>query len=152
MAFTASADLRASLGMGLSTEAGVGYTTLKYLDDVSKNTFTMGHGQRYGVRASETARNDVAVANRALTYTQTFEFVLTKGYSQTGMTDLNKYEAFDELHEIALRFYNRVIVTKGGLPGTVLNAINFFVQDPEFLEDKVAVLTGNIDIIYRLTL
>jgi hypothetical protein len=112
----------------------------------------MGHDKRYGVRPGETPRNDVAIANQALTYTQTFQFVLTKGYSQTGMTDEAKFEAFLDLHEIALRFNNRVIKTKAGLPGTVLNAINFFLDEPEFLDDKVAVLTGNIDIIYRLTL
>lgn len=151
---SAGRDLRDSLKMCLSTEAGPDYTTLKYVDsaNLSKNTFTMGHDRRYGVRPGETLRNDVAVANRALTYTQTFQFVLTKGYAQTGMTDEAKYEAWLDLEDIALRFNNRVINTKAGLPDTVLNAINFSFDEPEFLDDKVAVLTGNIDIIYRLTL
>lgn len=149
---TQARDIKNSLKMCLSTTAGAEYNELKYLDDLSKNSFTGGHDQRYGVVPGATPRNDVAEVNKALTYTQTFQFVLTKGYCQDGVSDTDKFEAFLDLHEIALRFNNKVLTTKGGLPGVVLNSINFFVEEPEFLEDKVAVLRGNIDIIYRLTL
>lgn len=145
-------DLRDSLKVCLSSEAGVEYNELKYLEELSGNSFTGNHDKRYGVRPGATSRNDAAEVNRALTYTQTFEFVLTKGYCQDGVSDTDKYEAWLDLTEIALRFNNKVINTKAGLPSRVLNAIEFTLAEPVFLDDKVAVLTGNIDIIYRLTL
>ena len=149
---TVARDLRDSLKMCLLNVAGAEYHELKYLDDLSQNSFTGGHDKRYGVRPGVTPRNDEAEVNKALTYTQTFEFVLTKGYCESGVSDSEKYEAFLDLHEIALRFNNKVLTTKAGLPSRVLNSINFELAEPVFLDDKVAVLTGNIDIIYRLTL
>lgn len=136
----------------LLSEAGPEYNELKYLEDLSLNSFTGGHDKRYGVRPGETPRNDAAEVNRALTYTQTFQFVLTKGCYLSGVSDSGKYEAFLDLHEIALRFNKKVLNTKAGLPGTVLNSINFRLNEPLFLDDKVAVLVGNIDIIYRVAL
>ena len=138
----------------LLSVAGSEYNELKYLDPATiiQNSFTGGHDKRYGVRPGATPRNDVAVVNRALTYTQTFQFVLTKGYCKTGMSDVEKYEAFLDLHEIALEFNNKVLTTKAGVPSRVLNSVNFLIEEPLFLDDKVAVLTGNIDLIYRLTL
>ena len=149
---TVGRDVRDALLVCLSSEAGAEYNNLKYLDELSQNAFSGGHDKRYGIRPGATPRNDAAEVNRALTYTQTFQFVLTKGYCQSAVSDTEKYEAFLDLHEIALRFNNRVLKTKAGLPSRVLNSINFNLNDPVFLDDKVAVLTGNIDIIYRLTL
>ena len=149
---TAARDIRDSLQMCLSTTAGAEYNELKYLDDLEQNSFTGGHDKRYGVRPGAAPRNDDAEVNKSLTYTQTFQFVLTKGYKHSKVSDSEKYEAYLDLHEIALRFNNKVLNTKAGLPSRVLNSINFFLEEPVFLDDKVAVLTGNIDIIYRLTL
>jgi hypothetical protein len=136
----------------LSAEAGAEYNELKYLNEITLNSFNGGHDKRYGVRPGATPRNDEAEVNKSLTYTQTFQIVLTKGCTLTGVSDTERYEAFLDLHEIALKFQKRVINTKAGLPSRVINAINFTIDEPEFLDDKVAVLTGNIDIIYRISL
>lgn len=149
---TVGRDVRDALAGCLLSEAGVEYNELKYLDDLSQNSFTGGHDKRYGIRPAASVRNDVAEVNKSLTYTQSFQFVLTKGYCQSAVSDTKKYEAYLDLHEIALRFNNKVLNTKAGLPSRVLNSINFSLDEPEFLDDKVAVLTGNIDVIYRLTL
>lgn len=150
---TVGRDLRDSLTTCLSTVAGVEYNQLKYLQELSNNSFSGGHGKRYGVRPSLAGRNDIAEVSKSLTYTQTFKFVLTKEFCQDGVSDTDMYEAWLDLQEIALRFNSKVINTKAGLPSRVINAVNFFIEEPEFLlNDKVAVLTGNIDIIYRLTL
>lgn len=149
---TAARDIRDALRNCLSSEAGAEYNELKYLDDLEQNSFTNGKDRRYGVRPGAAPRNDDAEVNRALTYTQSFQFVLTKGYKQSAVSDSEKYEAYLDLHEIALRFNSKVLKTKAGLPSRVLNSINFVLDGPVFLDDKVAVLTGNIDIIYRLTL
>lgn len=143
-------DLRNSLETCLLSVAGPEYNKLKYLDDINKNSFGQGHGERYGVRPGITPEFDGVTKH--LTYTQTFQFVLTKGFCNDGVSDTDQYEAFLDLHEIALTFNNKVINTKAGLPSRVLNVVNLSLADPVFLEDKVAVLTGNIDIIYRLTL
>jgi len=149
---TAARDIRNALETCLSTTAGVEYIRLKYLDDVSKNSFNQGKDTRYGVRPGVTPENQAANVLKHITYTQSFVFVLTKGFCQDGVSDTDKYEAFLDLHEIALNFQKKVFNTKAGLPARVLNAINLVIEEPVFLEDKVAVLTGNIDIIYRLTL
>lgn len=143
-------QVRDALKNCLSSVLGPEYNELKFLDDLSKNSFTR-KTERYGVRPGETPENNPTEVFRGIDYVQTFQFVLTKGYCQDGVSDTDKYEAFLDLHELALTFNNKVIVTKAGLPSRVLNAINLNLDAPEFLDDKVAVLTGNIDIIYRLT-
>ena len=149
----AARDIRNALLTCLSSTAGPEYNELKYLANLELNSFTGGHDKRYGVRPGATPRNDEAEVNKSLTYTQTFEIVLTKGCTLTGVSDSERYEAFLDLHEIALTFQKKVINTKAGLPSRVINAINFNIEEPTFLnDDKVAVLIGNIDIIYRIGL
>lgn len=143
-------QVRDSLKNCLASVLGSEYNELKFLDDLSKNSFTR-KTERYGVRPGATPENNPTEVTKSLDYVQTFQFVLTKGYCQDGVSDSDKYEAFLDLHELALTFNNKVIVTKAGLPSRVLNAINLNLDEPVFLDDKVAVLTGNIDIIYRLT-
>lgn len=144
-------QVRDSLKMCLSSVAGPEYNELKYLEELSDNTFTRS-SKRYGVRPGATPENNVTEVTKSLDYIQTFEFVLTKGFCQDGVSDTDKYEAFLDLHEIALTFNNKVINTRAGLPSRVLNAINLNLEAPVFLEDNVAVLTGSIDIIYRLNI
>ncbi len=143
-------QVRDSLKNCLASVLGVEYNELKFLDDLSKNSFTR-KTERYGIRPGATPENNPTEVTRSLDYVQTFQFVLTKGYCQDGVSDSDKYEAFLDLHELALTFNNKVMRTKAGLPSRVLNAINLNIDEPLFLDDKVAVLTGNIDIIYRLT-
>ena len=143
-------QVRDALQNCLRSVVGPEYNELKFLDDLSKNSFTR-KTERYGVRPGATPENNPTEVTRSLDYIQTFQFVLTKGYCQDGVSDTDKYESFLDLHELALTFNNKVIVTKAGLPSRVLNAINLNLDEPVFLDDKVAVLTGNIDIIYRLT-
>lgn len=146
-------DLRNALETCLLSVAGSEYNKLKYLDNLEQNSFSRGHDKRYGVRPGVTPENDTAEVNKALTYTQSFQFVLTKEFCNDGVSDTSQYEAFLDLHEIALSFNNKVVNTKAGLPSRVMNVVDFVLDGPVFLEqDKVAVLTGNIDIIYRLTL
>jgi hypothetical protein len=148
----AARTVRDDLLTCLSTTAGPEYNELKYLDNVSQNSFTQGKDKRYGVRPGASFEIEEDGVNKTLTYRHTFEFVLTKGYCQDGVSDSDKYEAFLDLHEIALNFQKKVINTKAGLPSRVLNAINLNIEAPTFLDDKVTVLTGSIDILYRLNL
>jgi hypothetical protein len=147
-------QLRDSIAVKLSSAAGAEYTTLKYLnpDLLSKNSFTSGHDKRHGVRPSFTTNTEDSGVSGMQTYRQTFEVVLTKGYSQSGVSDTAKYDAFLELHEIALQFNAEMIRTRAGSPSIVLNVQNLNIDEPQFLDDKVAVLTGTVEIIYRVTL
>lgn len=145
-----SREVRDQLKACLVSVAGPEYNELKFLDELSKNSFTR-KTERYGIRPGATPENNPTEVTRSLDYLQTFQFVLTKGYCQDGVSDSDKYEAFLDLHEIALTFNNKVINNLVGAT-RVLNAINLSIDEPTFLDDKVAVLTGNIDIIYRLNL
>jgi len=146
----ASRVIRDQLLVCLASVAGVEYNELKYLEDITQNSFTQGKDKRFGVRPGVTPEIGEDGVNKTLTYNQTFEFVLVKGYKQSAHSDSGKYEAFLDLHEIALRFYTKAM---NGLPSRALNAINLVIDEPTFEnKDKVAVLTGNIDILYRLTL
>lgn len=147
-------DLRDTMKACLSSVAGSEYNELKYLapENIGKNAFNGGHDRRFGIRPSFTSRNTAAETTKHLTYTQSFEFVLTKGFCTDGVSDTAQYEAYLDLHEIALNFTRKVVQTKAGSVGITMNSINFSIEEPLFLEDKVAVLSGNIDIIYRLTL
>lgn len=145
-------DLKESLEAQLVAQVGVNYKPLKYIEDPSLNSFTQGNDRRYGVRPGGAPENVVAGVKGAITYTQTFEFVLTKGFVQDGVSDSAAYEAWLELHDLALLYNSRLINTKAGMPTVVLNVLGFNLAPPEFLEDKVAVLTGSVDIIYRINL
>lgn len=147
--FTIARDLVVSLETCLVSVLGPEYNKLKYLDDLSKNSFNR-NTEAYGIRPGATPQNVPTEVCKSIDYLQTFELVLTKKYCQDGVSDSGKYEAFLDLHELALTFNNEVIVTKAGLPTRVLNVINLSIQEPLFLEDKVAVLTASFDIIYRL--
>ena len=149
---TAARSVRDELKTCLASTAGAEYNELKYLEEasLSKNSFTQGKDKRYGVRPGSTPESAEAGVNRDLTYTQSFEFVLTKGYKQSAHSDSAKYEAFLDLHEIALQFYNKVYKAP---PSRALNVVDLIIEEPLFVaDDKVAVLTGNVNIIYRLTL
>lgn len=147
---TASRDILEHLKTCLAAEAGAEYNELKYLDNLESNSFTQGKSQRYGVRPGLTFEVGLDGVTGSLTYTQTFEFVLTKGYKQSALSDQAKYESFLDMHEVVLRFYNKVF---NAPPSRACNVINLTIQEPTFLaDDKVAVLIGNVDIIYRLTL
>lgn len=146
----AARTVRDDLLTCLSTTAGPEYNELKYLDNVSQNSFTQGKDKRYGVRPGASFEIEEDGVNKTLTYRHTFEFVLTKGYKESAHSDSMKFECWLDLHEIILRFYNKVM---NGGPSRAINKVNIAIDEPSFLnEDKVTVLTGNIEVFYRLTL
>jgi hypothetical protein len=145
-----SKQLKEALEVQLVLELGPTYKPLKYMQTLEQNSFTQGNDKRYGVRAGATPENVAASVQGAITYVQSFEFVLTKGFAQDGVSDSAAYDAWYDLHQKALLFNNRVVKTKAGEPSLVANVLGFNLAPPLFLDDKVAVLTGNIDIIYRL--
>lgn len=142
-------ELRDSLEACLSSVAGPEYIKMKYLDLLEKNTSKAMSGKGYGVRPLDTFRNLEIEVTRGPSYTQTFQFVLTKKFGTQGVGDSAQYEAYLDLHEIALSFINKVAANHTGLHSRALNVPDFNIAAPQFLEDKVAVLIGNIDINYR---
>lgn len=143
-------NLKVGLKTCLAASVGPDYTELAYLENLEDNSFTQGHDKRYGIRPGSAPENVEASNFGYITYTQTFEFVLTKGFGQDGVSDDAAYDAWLDLHEKALQFNNKTVLNKAGRADIVVNVLNFSLDAPEFLEDKVAVLTGSIDIIYRV--
>lgn len=148
--FSCARDVLNALETCLQNELGSEYNKLKYLDDLNQNGTDLRRG--FGVRPGITIEQGDLGTTKHLTYAQTFEFVLAKAYKTSAPSDSRKYTEFLNLHELALCFVDKVYETKAGLPGKVLNVTNIVISEPQFLEDKITVLTGTIDITYRLTI
>jgi hypothetical protein len=143
-------DIRDSMITEIAAELGVTYTTLPYLEDVEKNNFR-SNDNRYGVRAL--ISSEVAGVTKSVHFTQSFEVVLTKGYQQSKIDDSEKVEKAYDNRENILCIYKRLVNTRAGIPGTVLNIQNLVVSEPEYLVDeKVAVQRATMDITYRFSL
>lgn len=132
----------------ISTVLGVEYKQLPYIYDVVKNNFRTSKS-RYGVRPLSTTEIDGVV--KATTHIQSFEVVLTEGYTQTAVGDSKLQEkalvAFENMHDI----YKQLAVNKAGVPGSVLLVQALNISEPEVLEeDKVLVLRATVDILYRI--
>ena len=63
-------QVRDSLKNCLASVLGPEYNELKFLDDLSKNSFTR-KTERYGVRPGETPENNPTEVTRSLDYVQT---------------------------------------------------------------------------------
>lgn len=125
------------------------YSQLPYVIDVDKNSFKLSQ-QGYAVRpalASETLS-----VTKNLTYLQTFEVVLTKGYIQSSVDDSSLQSAIKTNSDLMHSVFVDLEKTRGGLPATILNILDFIIVEPEIIEEsKVVVITGQFSILYRLS-
>lgn len=133
-----------------ATVLGADYKELPYVYDVVKNNFRTSKS-RYGARPLSTVEIDGVV--KATTHIQTFEVVLTEGYSQTSISDAKLQEkafiAYEKMYDI----YQALAQNNAGVPGSVLLVQNLSILEPEVLEeDKVVVLRGQFDVLYRIEL
>ena len=87
------------------------------------------------------------------TFIQSFEVVLTKGYQRSDLSDTEQVEKAYDNRENMYDIYKRVVNSRAGIPGTVLNITNLVVSEPEYLVDeKVAIQRATMDITYRFSL
>lgn len=126
------------------------WAELPYKIEVQKNNLS-NHTDRYGARALDSEQLDGVT--KQLTFTQSFEVVLTQGYNQSSINDIEQVNAGLSLRAVMLDLYLDFINTKVGLPGTVLNITDLSQGEMEYLEqDKVAILRSTMNITYRLSL
>ena len=143
-------DIRDAMLSEIQAELTASYKQLAYTEDVQKNSLRTS-SERFGVRAL--ASSEVPGVTRFTTFTQSFEVVLTKAYTESKIDDTEQVEKAFDNRENLLSIYTRLVNNKGGLPLVVLNIFNLNVAEPEFLlVDKVAVQRATMDITYRLTL
>ena len=143
-------DITNAIDTEIANELGATYGTLPYLEDVSKNNFR-SNNNRYGVRAL--TANQVPGVTKNVHITQTFEVVLTKGYYESNLDDAKQVDTAYDNQENLLDIYKRLVNTRAGIPGTVLNIQNLVVSEPEYLVDeKVAVQRATMDITFRFSL
>ena len=134
----------------IAAELGASYKKLAYLEDIDKNSFRTNN-DRYGVRALSSS--EVDSVTKFVTFTQSFEVVLTKGYYESNLDDTEQIERSLDNRENMLCIYKRLVNNRGGLPSVILNIQNLILSEPEFLVDeKVAVQRATIDITYRFSL
>jgi len=134
----------------IATTLGVNYKELPYIYDVAKNNFKTSKS-RYGVRPLSTSEINGVV--KATTHQQSFEVVLTEGYNESAISDsriqAQALDAFENMHTL----YKQIVLSKAGVPNSVLLVGNLTISEPEILEeDKVLVLRATIDVLYRIDL
>ena len=151
MAITAITDIKASLESELEAEL-TGFTKLSYVEDVAKNTFRKtGTKDCYGIRAL--GASQLPGVTKTVTLNQEFEVILTKGYTQSTVSDTSQVTDSLDLRAEFLGLYKRYVNDKGGLPGTILNITDLILAEPEYLEDdKVVVQRATMNIQYRYSL
>jgi hypothetical protein len=125
------------------------HTKLPYVYDVSKNNWNLSQ-DGYGVRPAQTTETD-SVSKR-LTYIQSFEVVLTKGYIHSSVEDSSLQSAIIQISDLMHSVFVDLEQTRLGIPEIVLNLTDFIIEEPVILgEEKVVSLTGTVSILYRLT-
>lgn len=143
-------EVRDAMVVEIAAELGAEYSALPYLEDVEKNNF-LSNNNRYGVRALGAL--EVPGVTKNVHITQTFEVVLTKGYQVSNLDDTEQRERAYDNQQNLLCIYKRLVNTRAGIPGTVLNITNLSVSEPEYLlEEKVAVQRATMDITFRFSL
>lgn len=143
-------DIRDAMESEIAAELGASYKKLAYLNDVEKNSFRTNN-DRYGVQALALGEGDSVT--KFVTFTQSFEVVLTKGYHESNIDDTEQLERSLDNRENLLCIYKRLVNNRAGLPSIVLNIQNLQASEPEYLEDsKVAVQRATVDITFRFSL
>lgn len=147
---TVSLDLSNSLKTCIQTVMGPEYKEMAYNFEVTPNTFKNAKNQ-YAVQAGEI--EEISGVTKYLTFSQTFRVVLASEGRDSGLTDAGSVAASFDLRQKMFELYVHLINTKAGLPSRVMNVTQLNMDTPEYLDDeKVTVLRGNFNIIYRLTL
>lgn len=147
---TVSLDVNNAIKTCIQTVMGTEYKEMAYNFDITPNTFKNLKTQ-YAVQAGEV--EEISGVTKYLTFSQTFRVVLASDGSDSGLTDAGSVAASFELRQKMFELYVHLINTKAGLPSRVMNVTSLNMDTPEYLDDeKVTVLRGSFNIIFRLTL
>lgn len=139
---------------GLKTTAlsvlGAGYSEMKYVEEPTQNT-TRGNNDRYGVR--HLGGVQLPGVTRYMTFSQTFEIILTKSYYQSSIGDSGARTAALELSGLMNDIYREVIRTRANAPGVVLHVDQLELSEPEYNEtSKYTLLRGQLVVQWRINL
>lgn len=147
---TVSLDITTAVKLAVNSVMGAEYKEMAYSNDISLNSFRNCQTQ-FAVQARDLFQTESVT--KFLTFSQTFGVVLTKGYGGGELTDEESVEASFELRQKMLELYVHLVNTKAGLPSRVMNVVDLSMDTPEYLfDEKVTVLRGTFNVIYRLTL
>ena len=147
---TVSLDITTAVKLAVNSVMGAEYKEMAYSNDISLNSFKNCQTQ-FTVQARDLFQTESVT--KFLTFSQTFGIVLTKGYGGGDLTDEESVEASFELRQKMLELYVHLVNTKAGLPSRVMNVVELSMDNPEYLfDEKVTVLRGTFNVIYRLTL
>lgn len=143
-------DIVNAINSEILAELGSSYAVLPYLENVEKNNTNTNH-DRYGTRAL--GASQLPGVTKYVTFTQSFEVVLTKGYAETSIDDNNQVSASLDNRANMLDIYKRLVNNKAGLPLVVLNVFGLDIDEPEYItESKVAIQRARMDVTYRFSL
>lgn len=147
---TVSLDVNNSLKTCILNVMGAEYKEMAYSNDPSLNSYRNCDTQ-FAVQAG--AVEQIDSVTKFLTFSQEFTVVLSKSYCKGELTDVNSVAVSFELRQKMLELYVHLINTKAGLPSRVINVVGLNMDTPEYLfDEKVTVLRGTFNIMYRLTL
>jgi len=127
------------------------FTKLSFISDLSMNKMNQS-SKRYGIIPKSASITDGVMQGN--TIDQTFEFILTDGYSNGALAQLNdelKMQRIVELQDKALLIYRDLQTSRVNLSSSVMLVHSLRINDTEFLtEDKVAVVRFEIIIKYKV--
>lgn len=147
---TKMTDIKDAMLTEVAAELGASWKQLAYVEDIAKNSFRTS-SERYGVRAL--AASEVPGVTKFMTFSQSFEVVLTKGYVESSIDDSEQVTKSYEIRALILDIFKRMVNNKAGDASSVMQVSDLAIDEPEYLvDDKVVIQRATMNITYRLTL
>lgn len=142
---TVVADITAALKSEIETALGAGWSQLKFVFEPEKNDFRSVQ-QGYGLIQGPT--DPVEGTLRVYTVDQEYRVILTRRVASR-LSDRDYETDKNALFENAHKIFQRLVLTKGGLPSKILLIDGPSMSEPEILEEQIALLELSFVVKYR---
>lgn len=131
---------------------GSTYSAMAFIVDPNENNFK-GSNKKYGVMAADITQTEDKGVTGSYTVTQNFTIKLTTDYASNNTGDAARLTGVNTLLEKHLEIYKDLHKNRCGAPSTVVQTLDFTVDEPEYLENNNVILTtATVAVVYRKAL